>query len=148
MLSVVGLELSARAFPGGSPMRDAGHAALLGRFRTVLHPSLGWGVEVPLPRPGDQRAWDGLVRGSDWRYGAEAETHPTDGQALARRLELKARDGGVDGVILILPASRHARDFLAAAGDLLAPVFPVPGRRAIELLRAGVDPGGNTIVIL
>jgi hypothetical protein len=93
-------------------------------------------------------AWDGLVRGVDWAYGAEAETHPTDGQALARRLELKKRDGAVDGVILILPATRHARLFLAAAGELLAPAFPVPGRRAIELLRAGVDPGGNSIVIV
>jgi hypothetical protein len=148
MLSVVGLELSARAYPGGSPMRDAGHAALLRRFRAYLHQSLRWSIEVSLPRPGDQRAWDGFVRGADWMYGAEAETHPTDGQALARRLELKVRDGGVDGVILILPATRHARAFLAAAGDLLAPSFPVPGRRAIELLRAGVDPGGNSIVIV
>jgi hypothetical protein len=148
MLSVVGLDLSARAYPGGSPLRDAGHAALLGRFRACLHPSLRWSVEVPLPRPGDHRAWDGFVRATDWRYGAEAETHPTDGQALARRLELKVRDGDVDGVILILPATRHARLFLAAAGDLLAPVFPVPGRRAMELLRAGVDPGGNAIVII
>lgn len=148
MLSVVGLDLSARAFPGGSPMRDAGHAALLGRFRSCLHPSLRWSVEVPLPRPGDPRAWDGLVRGTDWRYGAEAETHPTDGQALARRLELKVRDGGVDGVLLIVPATRHVRAFLAAAGDLLDPVFPIAGRRALELLRAGVDPGGNAIVVL
>ena len=148
MLSVVGLDLSARAYPGGSPLRDAGHAALLGRFRACLHSSLRWSVEVPLPRPGDQRAWDGFVRAADWRYGVEAETHPTDGQALARRLELKVRDGDVDGVILILPATRHARLFLAATIDLLSPVFPVPGRRALELLRAGVDPGGNAIVII
>jgi transcriptional regulator with XRE-family HTH domain len=130
MLSVVGLELSARAYPGGSPMRDAGHAALLARFRARLHPSLGWGVEVPLPRPGDRRAWDALVRGLDWRVGIEAETHPTDGQALARRFELKVRDGGVDGVILLVPPTRHVKLFLAAASDLLRPIFPVPGQRA------------------
>jgi hypothetical protein len=148
MLSVVGLDLAARAYPGGSPMRDAGHAALLARFRACLHPSLRWGIEVPLPQPGDQRAWDGLIRGPDWAYGAEAETHPTDGQALARRLELKIRDGRVDGLVLILPTTRHARLFLAAAEESLSPAFPVPGRRAIELLRAGVDPGGNAIVIV
>jgi hypothetical protein len=51
-------------------------------------------------------------------------------------------------VILILPATRHAPLFLAAAGELLAPAFPVPGRRAIELSRAGVDPGGYSIVIV
>jgi hypothetical protein len=148
MLSVVGLELSMRAFPGGSPLRDAGHAALLMKVRASLHPDLGWSIEVPLPHPGDRRAWDALIRGRDWRYGVEAETHPTDGQALARRLELKSRDGDVDGVILVLPATRHTRAFLHAAGDLLAPVFPVPGRRCLELLRAGVDPGGGAIVVL
>ena len=148
MLAVVGLDLSARAFPGGPPLRDAGHAALLARLHGRLHPSLRWSVEVPLPHPGDPRAWDALVRGADWRYGIEAETHPTDGQALARRLELKARDGGVDGVILLVPPSRHARAFLAAASDMLGSMFPVPGRRALELLAAGVNPGGNAILVL
>lgn len=148
LLAVVGLELSARAYPGGSPLRDAGHTSLLGRFRAVLHPSLGFALEVALPHPGDRRAWDGLVRGPGWRYGVEAETHPTDAQALLRRLDLKVRDGDVDGVILVLPATRHTRAFLAAAGDLLATSFPVPGRRAIELLRAGVDPGGGAVVVL
>lgn len=148
MLSVVGLELSARAFPGGSPLRDAGHAALLGRFRAVVHRRLHWAVEVPLPRPGDPRAWDALVRGDGWLYGVEAKTHPTDCQALLRRLEQKVRDGGTDGLILVLPSTRHARAFFGAARDLLDVAFPVPGRRALELLGAGVDPGGSAVVIV
>jgi transcriptional regulator with XRE-family HTH domain len=146
--SVVGLDLSVRLFPGGSPLRDAGHAALLREFRSHLHSSLVWGTEVPLPSPRDQRAWDAFVRGRGWRYGVEAETHPTDAQALGRRLELKRRDGDVDGVILVVPATRHVRGFLAIAGDVLAPSFPVPGRRPMELLGAGVDPGGSSIVVL
>jgi hypothetical protein len=89
-----------------------------------------------------------MVRGSGWRYGIEAETHPTDAQALARRLALKVRDGGVDGVLLVVGGTRHTRAFLAAAHDLLLPSFPVPGRRALELLRAGVDPGGSAIIVL
>jgi transcriptional regulator with XRE-family HTH domain len=148
ILGVVGLDLSVRAYPGGQPMRDAGHAALLGRFRACLHRDLGWAVEVPLPHPGDLRAWDALIRGRAWLYGIEAETHPTDGQALIRRLELKQRDGEVVGVILVLQASRHTQLFLAAAGDLLAAAFPVPGRRALALLTAGVNPGGNAVVVL
>jgi hypothetical protein len=148
ILSVVGLELSARAFPGGSPLRDAGHAALLSRFRGYLHSSLSFRVEVPLPGPHDLRAWDGLIRGSGWQYGVEAETHPTDSQALVRRLELKVRDGRVKGVILVLPATRHTRLFLAAAGDLLSGSFPLPGGRALELLRSGVHPGASAIVVL
>ncbi|MEX1173172.1 MAG: helix-turn-helix transcriptional regulator [Chloroflexota bacterium] len=148
VLAVVGLDLSVRTYPGGSPLRDAGHGRLLVDFRGELHRSLGWGLEVPFPGRGDQRAWDAVVRGPAWRYGVEAETHPSDGQALARRLAIKLRDGEVDGVLLLLRGTRHTRAFLAAAGDLLAPSFPVPGRRALELLRAGVDPGGNAIIVL
>ena len=148
VLAVLGLELSARAYPGGQPLRDAGHVRLLSRFRAMLHPSLGWATEVPLPAAGDLRAWDGMVRGAGWRYGTEAETHPTDAQALGRRIELKQRDGRVDGVLLVLPDTRHVRMFLAAAADMLLPSFPVPGRRAIELLRAGIDPGGSSVIVL
>ena len=148
MLSVVGLDLWARAYAGGSPLRDAGHVALLERFRSRLHPSLRWAIEVPLPIPGDPRAWDGMISGRGFRYGAEAETHPTDAQALARRLAAKERDGEVDGVLLVLPATHHVRGFLAAAGDILAPSFPVAGRRALELLGAGLDPGGSSIIVL
>ena len=148
ILSVVGLELSARAYPGGQPLRDAGHVRLLSRFRALLHPSLGWATEVPLPNAADRRAWDAVVRGPGWRYGTEAETHPTDAQALGRRTELKQRDGAVDGVLLLLPNTRHVRMFLAAAADVLLPSFPVPGRRALQLLGAGIDPGGSSVIVL
>jgi len=148
MLAVVGLDLSARAYPGGTPLRDSGHGALLGRFRARLHARISWGTEVVFPRPGDLRAWDAFIRADAWRYGVEAETHPTDAQGLARRLELKVRDGETDGVMLLLPATRHTRLFLAAAGDVLAPHFPVAGGRALELLGAGVDPGGSAIIVL
>lgn len=149
LLAVVGLELSARAYPGPQPIRDAAHVRLLGRFHGRLHPELRWGTEVPLPRPGDQRAWDALISsGSDWRYGVEAETSPRDSQALVRRLNAKVRDGAVDGVILVLPRTRRSREFLDAAGETLRPNFPIDGRRALELLAARVDPGGNAIVVV
>jgi transcriptional regulator with XRE-family HTH domain len=53
MLSVVGLELSARAFPGGNPVRDAAHGDLLARFAARLDGTLGWRLEVPVPVRGD-----------------------------------------------------------------------------------------------
>jgi hypothetical protein len=148
MLAVVGLDLSARAYPGGQPLREAGQAVVLRSFRACLHRELRFATEVPLPIPGDLRAWDAVVSAPDWRYGVEVETHPVDAQALERRLALKVRDGLVDGALLVLPATRHTRLFLTAAGDLLAPSFPVGGRRALELLRAGVDPGGSAIIVL
>ncbi len=148
LLSVVGLELSARAYPAGEPLRDTAHAAVLGRFRARLHGSLRWRLEVPLPTSGDLRAWDGWVGGPGWRIGVEAETRPTDLEALQRRLALKVRDGGVDMLILLLSDTRHNRALLRAHEDDLAGRFPVPGRRAVELLAAGVHPGGNAIVLI
>jgi hypothetical protein len=84
----------------------------------------------------------------DCRYGIEAETSPRDSQALTRRVQLKMRDGGVDGVILLLPRTRQTREFIERGAGTLGPAFPVAGSRALELLGAGVDPGGSAIVTL
>jgi transcriptional regulator with XRE-family HTH domain len=146
--AVVGLDLSLRSFPGGSPVRDRAQLELLDEFRGRLHPSIGWSTEVPLPAPGDRRAWDAAIQRPGWRYGIEAETAPRDGQALIRRLMLKTRDGDVDGVILLLRATRATRDLLAAAGGLPTADFPVPGSLALERLASGEAPGGNALIVL
>ncbi len=146
--AVVGLDLTVRLYPGASPVRDDAHAALLQDFRGRLHPSLRWDVEVPLPLAGDQRAWDALVRGPGWRYGTEAETSPRDGQALVRRLQLKQRDGGVDGVLLLVRDTQQTRALLRGAPEQLGPMFPVPPARAMALLAAGLDPGGSAVIIV
>lgn len=146
--AVVGLDLSARLYPGPGPLRDSAHASLLSNFGDQLHRSLRWATEVPLPIAGDLRAWDGFVSGADWRYGVEAETSPRDSQALNRRLQLKARDGGVDGVLLILRDNRSSRTFVREAAAELGPTFRTSGVRALELLRAGVDPGGSAIIFV
>jgi hypothetical protein len=49
---------------------------------------------------------------------------------------------------LLLLDSRHNRDFLRAHGDILAERFPIPGRRTVELLRAGANPGGSSVILL
>jgi len=148
LLAAVGLELSVRVHQGGEPLRDAAHVALLGRFRACLHRSLRFTTEVVFPMPGDRRAWDAVVAGSDWRHGVEAETRPRDRQALERRLALKLRDGDVSSMSLLLLDSRHNRDFIRAHGEVWAERFPISGRRSLELLRAGVNPGGNSIILL
>jgi transcriptional regulator with XRE-family HTH domain len=148
LLEVVGLEFSGRAFPGSGPIRDAAHIRLLAAFRARLHRSVRWATEVPLPILGDQRGWDAMISIPAWRYGVEAETSPRDAQALDRRIQLKARDSSVDGVILLMPDTRAARLFLHDAGGHLRATFPIPGRRALELVGAGVDPGGSSIVMV
>lgn len=153
--AVLGLDLAIRLYPAGDAVRDAAQVPLLGRLRERLHPSLGWHTEVPLPGPADRRAWDAVVRGflipegrGGVRGAIEAETRPRDVQALERRLALKQRDGGVDWLILLLADTRQNRTFLAGPGPSLRARFPLDGRRALELLAAGVDPGQNAIILL
>lgn len=148
LLTAVGLELSVRAYPAGEPLRDASHAALLERLRARLHRSLRFRTEVPFPAPGDRRAWDAVISGPTWRCGVEAETRPRDRQALERRLALKERDGDTTSLCLLLLDSRHNRDFVRANRKVLVERFPLAGPRALELLRAGADPGANAIVLL
>ncbi len=148
LLAAVGLELSVKAFPAGEPIRDAGHVALIERFRARLHPSIRVRTEVPFPHAGDLRAWDVVLLGPGWRHAYEAETRPRDRQALERRLALKMRDGDIDAVSLLLTDSRHNRDFVRAHAPVLEERFPMPGRRALELLAAGVDPGGGSVILL
>ncbi len=148
MLAAVGLRLSVRAFPDGEPLRDAAHARLLERLRQRLHRSLRFQTEVSFPAASDRRAWDAVISGPGWRMGVEAETRPRDRQALERRLELKLRDGDVARIALVLLDSRYNRDFVDANRAALAERMPIAGRRALELLGAGVDPGGSTVILL
>lgn len=152
MLAVLGLELSARAYPAGEPIRDAAHAALLGRLRQRLHRGLEWQTEVPLPVAGDRRAWDAVIserHGAEaWRVGVEAETRPRDLQALERRLAIKARDGGMDTVMLLLANTRHNRELVRGREADWRERFPVGSRRALELLGAGVRLSGDALVLL
>jgi transcriptional regulator with XRE-family HTH domain len=146
--AAVGLDLSARLYPGGTPIRDAPQTSLLSDFAFELDASLRWDTEVPLPIAGDARAWDGMIRGAGWRFGVEAESSPRDGQALVRRLQLKLRDGEVDGVILLVRDTRQTRLFLDAAETELAAFFPLGSREVLAALRRGERPAGNGIVVV
>ncbi len=146
--AAVGLVFRADLFPGGEPLRDSPQLAVLERFRVRLPKTAGWGTEVPFPNPGDQRAWDALVRLGHVRIGVEAETRGRDSQALQRKLALKRRDGNVDHLILLMADTRHNRSFLRAAGEGFMRDFPVPGRLALERIEAGQDPGGSAVILI
>lgn len=148
LFAVLGHDLSIRPYPTGDPIRDTGHAALLNRLRSACHPLIRCATEVPLPLPGDLRAWDATAVWPACRIGVEAETRLRDLQAQERRLSLKQRDGGMDRVILLVSDSRSNRDTVRRHADWAAERFPVPGRRALELLGAAVDPGGDSLILL
>lgn len=159
LLAAVGLELSARAFPGGSPLRDAAHLALLDRFHVRVSGTIQWRVEAPVVRvslahaasqagPYDRRAWDVLLEGPGWRVGVEAETRLGDIQALERRLSLKQRDGGVGAVILLVNDTAHNRRIISDDRARLRERFPGSARQAFHRLAAGLPPVADSLLTL
>jgi transcriptional regulator with XRE-family HTH domain len=148
LLSVVGLELAARAYPAGSPIRDRASLQLLTRLRVEIPAQIGWQSEVPIGPAGDLRAWDAVLRVHGDRIGVEAETRLVDLQAVTRRIALKCRDSGIPKAILLLSATRTNRAALRAFEGSIRDAFPTPGREALYALRAGHLPGSSAVVLL
>jgi len=152
--AVVGLDVRVRAYPGGDALRDTGQLALLDRLRTRLHPGLSMRTEVPLPIPGDRRAWDAVIaglrslEGPDPLLPVEAETRLYDLQAQVRRIVLKLRDADMAEVLVVVADTGANRDALRGALPSIAELFPVPPRRALAALAAGRHPGGSALVFL
>jgi transcriptional regulator with XRE-family HTH domain len=148
LFAVLGMQLAAQAYPAGDPVRDAAQVALLERLHGRCHRSFRWQTEVAFPIPGDLRAWDATATSPIVRIGIEGETRLRDVQAIDRKLGLRERDGGMDRVILLVSDTRANREAIRAYGDILQARLPILGRRALELLGAGVDPGGNALIVL
>jgi hypothetical protein len=137
-----------RTYPDGDPVRDAGQLALLERFRQRLPGEGLWQTEVPLPIPGDRRAWDALLVFRGRRAGCEAETRLTDIQALERRLALKFRDGDVDVLILLVADTAANRRVMKMHREALRSLLPLDGWQVLRALRAGGLPDTNGLVLL
>lgn len=145
----VGLETSLQLFPSGTPVRDKGQLALLGRFEALLAPPLMLRREVALPRPGDQRAWDGRILGGERPASVEGESRLHDTQAVARRVDLKRRDDqGAGIVILVVARSAHNRRVLAEHREALRLQFPLDGAAIARELRQGRVPRAGGIIVL
>ena len=145
--SVLGHELSVGIHPIASPVRDAGHLALLARFHARLHSSIRWRVEVPMPIPGDLRSADGVIDSSRVDAIVEAETRLDDLQAVERRIRAKQRDLGSTRAILLVADSRHNRAVIRSVRDL-KDQFPIATRVCLAALGRGDDPGGDCLIVL
>ena len=146
LAAVVGLQPSLRLYPVASPLRDQAHRDLLERLRTHLAAGLTWRTEVPLPIAGDLRAWDAVISGPTWRVAVEAETRLRDARALARKIELKRRDAGIETVILLVANTRNNRYILETSGSSLIESFPLAGRHVLAALESGRRPEASGIV--
>jgi transcriptional regulator with XRE-family HTH domain len=146
--AAVGLRFTVRAYPDGDPIRDAGQARLLERFRAHVPDVVGWRTEVPLPIAGDLRAWDGQCRFGPVVVGVEAETRLDDLQALDRRIGLKGRDSGVALVILVVADTARNRRRLGDYREALRASFPLDTRAVLAAMRAGRPPAASGIAVL
>ena len=147
LFAVLGMRLSVRPYPEGTPLRDAAHARLLARFRAALPSSVRLRTEVPLRRDGDLRAWDAEVEASNGMCKLEAETVLHDLQATERRIALKMADDGVDRVILLVADTRHNRLVLREFRASIAVRFPLDTRAVLDALRAGRVPSQSGVVL-
>jgi transcriptional regulator with XRE-family HTH domain len=146
--AAVGLDVSVRTFPDGDPVRDAGQLRLLERFRGLLPLGATWRTEVPLPIPGDRRAWDATLQLLGRRAGCEAETKTLDIQALERRLALKLRDGEVDVLIVIVADTPANRKAIALHRVELRALLTLDSREVMGACRRGRVPGASGLVML
>ena len=147
LLSAVGLDLWVRAYPGGSPVRDAAHLRLLARFEARLPASVHCHREWPIPDSRDRRAVDLFLAGLPLRTGVEAETRLEDVQALQREINLKRRDAGLQRMILLVADSVRNRDILRSTAAL-PQSLPLGTRAVMAALGRGQDPGADGIVVL
>lgn len=147
LLAIVGLDLSARAYPGGDPLRDEGHRRMRARVRSLLPGDAPWQTEVPVAGRGDLRAWDAMTRLWGLRVAIEIELRPSDLQALERRLALKLRDGNAHRLVLVIADTRRNRALLRLAAEDLSGVFRLQGSAAKAALRSPNDPGCNLLVL-
>ena len=147
--AVVGLDLSIRAFPGGSPLRDAGQLRLLERFHALIGDAWTWRTEVPVSAdPRDRRAFDSVLSRDVRQVAVEAVSRIVDAQGQVRPIMLKEEAAEIDCIVLVVPGSRANRLAVALARPTLEPAFPGDRRATLAALRTGEVPSANALIFV
>lgn len=146
--AVLGFEFAASLHPFGDPIRDAGHQALIRRFRAQLARAWQVTAEMPLPGAGDRRSWDLGLRLVGQRVGVEAETAIRDIQRLVRHTRERESDGGMDEVVLLLADTRRNRSLLPGLLEALGERFQTSPRSILKALREGLPLPGSGVILL
>lgn len=146
--ATVGLKPWIRLYPVGRRVMDGPQLALLARFRERLAASWRLDLEVPMPMAGDLRAADAVISIAGCRCMVEIITRLADFQAQVRAARLKCRDLGADRLILVVAGTTTNRRVLREAAAAAADAFPIGARPALGRLAAGIDPGGDALVVL
>lgn len=146
--AAVGLKLWTSTFPAERAIRDAPQLDLLRRLRARIGEIWAWRYEVIVPIVGDRRAADAVISCGSAVVMIEAFTRLADAQAQLRAVLVKARDLGIDRVVIVISATHANRRALQLAADLIAAEFPLGTRATLAALAAGRDPGANGIVLM
>jgi len=145
----LGLSLSVRLFPEGSPIRDAGQQRLIERLGILPAAPLRVAREVGLPMPADLRAWDATISDLAELPFADAESRLGDVQALERRLQLKLRDDRRGKILILAVArSRHNEEVLSHEREALRLLLPLDGPAIAKALRSGRLPPASGLIVL
>ena len=145
--AVLGLHLHVKAYPAGSPVRDAAQLRVATRLRPHVSERFIWRTEVAVGGHGDLRAWDVHLSGPA-RIGIDIETRLHDMQALQRRLELKLRDSDVDLVVLVVAGTRHNRRVVREHRAALLSTLPLDTAEVLAALRSGEAPRASGLVLI
>jgi transcriptional regulator with XRE-family HTH domain len=147
--AAVGLDVSVRAYPGGSPLRDAAQLKLLRLAREVIGSAWRWRTEVPVSSdPMDRRAFDAVISRGPVRIGLEAISRLSDVQGQVRAITLKQEAARFARVVMVLASTRHNRAALRQAEPTLRPAFPLGQRAILAALRAGEEPSANGVLLV
>lgn len=148
VFTALGMELSARPFPQGPPLRDAAHARLLARFQARMAKAVRLRTEVPLRGDHERRAWDGELAVDRQTCKLEAETVLHDLQALDRRIARKMADDHVDRVVLLVADTRRNRRVLREYHALVSERYPLTTREIMASLSGGRIPKASGYAML
>lgn len=143
-----GHELGIRLFPAaGVSLRDSGQLELLEVIVANAAPTWHARLEVPVS-PGDPRAADLLLEGSEEVLHIEAERALVDIQAQLRRAQAKrevlsSRYDRPVRLVIAVSATRRARRILRDHAPLLDRTFRISTRRVWAAIRSGTAIGAD-----
>jgi transcriptional regulator with XRE-family HTH domain len=146
--AVVGLRLWVTTFASERAIHDAPQLALLRSFHARIGDVWKWSYEVVVPIARDQRAADAVIRRGAIAIMVEVFSRFADAQAQLRAVHIKARDMGIERIVVVVAASHANRRALAEASHVLAADFPLETRATLAALAGGQDPGANGVVLL
>lgn len=146
--AVVGLKPFVNLYPLVARPLDNAQLQVFERFRARIAGAWKVTLEATMPIRGDLRAADAVLTIPGCQCVVEIITRLADFQAQLRSARRKVRDLGADRLIFVVAASPTNRRAVRDAGRAVDDAFPVRTKGAMRAFGAGVDPGGDALILL